>query len=994
MTARLLYRVLPILLISLAFGHRSLASHLRAGEITVQRVNCSALTFRITITVFTNTKTDARFGGDQDVSYMYFGDGDKVFIPEQPNVVRLDLDPEGNIATSSFTVQHTYDSYRTYKISYQEPNRNGGVLNMDNSLNTLFYIETVMNLDLFLDSKGGCSNSPRLLVPPIDRACSGATWTHNPGAFDPDSPTFGDSLSYEMVVPNSAEGINVNNYRDPNTAEFYDDPTRGNEEKNSTPKFSINAVTGKITWDAPGFAGEYNIAFVVKEWRKISGVTYLMGYVRRDMQIIVEDCENRRPRLQVPEEICVVAGTTIRLNVIGTDPDAHDDMVKIEAFSEIFNLAPAQSPAHMIYSPPDTLKPKYELKPTSHVFFQWKTQCSHIRAGVYQVVFKVTDDPPPGKGAKLATFETMTIRVVGPAPEWTGATLNPTARSVQLNWESYGCSNAEFIKVYRRVDSFPFTPDECETGLPAYAGYQQIKVLPVSTLSFTDNDNGRGLSAGAKYCYRLVAQFPLSKGESIVSEEVCVGPFEVNAPVITNVSVRKTDPAAGEIFVRWTRPFQRAGVYEYKVYRAEGFAGPIPTSSVPVGTFTDQDTTFTDVGLDTETNVYRYRVDAHIAAGGALSDSSKIASSVRLDARSLLNKIEISWNAVVPWSNQFVAAPGMFSKHLIYRGPENAVENELVLIDSVDVTTGSFTYTDGNTVPLESNKVYSYRIMTRGTYGNSAIANPVGSRTDPPRSLINFSQILEAQPGDETPPCQPLAPLAKDPISCEEYIAQSATCNNKNYDNTITWERPDDAACRNDIAYYNIYAANSTTGEYILIKTNERSTTYIDANLPSYARCYKISAVDRSGNESEMSNAVCFDNCPYYELPNMFSPNQDDCNGKFSAFSGNDRYLIDRNSETPAYLCDGITEQDLHKCARFVERVVFKVYNRWGKEVYAYSGFSGNEVNSIYIDWDGLASDGSELAAGVYYYVADVTFTSVDPSKRQKAIKGWVHLLR
>ena len=70
------------------------------------------------------------------------------------------------------------------------------------------------------------------------------------------------------------------------------------------------------------------------------------------------------------------------------------------------------------------------------------------------------------------------------------------------------------------------------------------------------------------------------------------------------------------------------------------------------------------------------------------------------------------------------------------------------------------------------------------------------------------------------------------------------------------------------------------------------------------------------------------------------------------------------------------------------------MYNRWGKEVYSYTGASNDDQHTIYIDWDGRASDGSDLASGVYYYVAEVTFTTVDPGQKEKILKGWVHLIR
>jgi hypothetical protein len=992
MKGTLLIRFFVLVIFFVALGYRSQATHLRAGEITVERVNCNALTFKITITVFTNTKnTPVKFGGDPDLSYIYFGDGKREYVDEQPNVIRFDLDPSGAIATASYTTFHTYSSFETYKIYYQEPNRNGGVLNMENPLNTFFYIETVINLDLYLDSRGGCSNSPKLLVPPIDRACTGAKWTHNPGAYDPD----GDSLAFEMVIPYQDEDLPVVNYRDPNNQDFYAnlDYENANEAKNNRPSFLISADTGTITWDAPGAPGEYNIAFIIKEFRKIDGVWYPMGFVRRDMQIIVEDCDNRPPTLEVPDEICVVAGTTIRSKLIGSDPDDHDDSVKIEGFSEIFFLPTALSPAYMIYSPPDTLKPKYEKKPTQNVYFQWATQCNHVKAQPYNVVFKVTDDPPLNKGAKLATFEAWMVRVIGPPPEWTNATLNSGTRSVKLDFEAYACKTAEYIDVYRRVDSFDFTPDECETGLPEFAGYKLIKTLPVqvngvSTTTFTDNDNGHGLSPGAKYCYRLVVRFPLPRGgESIVSEEICVGPFEVQAPVITNVSVDKTDLTAGEVMVRWTPPFDVDAAaypppYQYKVFRGEGFADQ--TNATLVATLTD--TTFIDTNLNTKDLVYNYRIDAYANGGvnGASDfiDSSKVASTVRLEARSLLNKIELNWSAFVPWSNQIDTYP---NKHYIYRGPEGSTEITLVELDSIDAKVNGFTFTDGETAPLDAVK-YCYRVRTRGGYGNPDIHQP----------LVNYSQIMCALPGDTIPPCKPLAPVADSAPNCDDPNVQLLLCDKNSFSNTLSWERSENEDCDSDILYYNVWVANSTTGEYVLLKSGIRGTTFTHENLPSYAACYKITAVDQSLNESEPSDPICFDNCPYYELPNIFTPNLDECNGTFSAYSGNDRFKVGNNGEGGAiYKCEGgIAEIDLPRCARFVERVVFKVYNRWGKQVYTYTGASNDDVNTIYIDWDGRADDGSDLTTGIYYYVAEVTFNSVDPNNANKIVKGWVHLLR
>ena len=265
-------------------------------------------------------------------------------------------------------------------------------------------------------------------------------------------------------------------------------------------------------------------------------------------------------------------------------------------------------------------------------------------------------------------------------------------------------------------------------------------------------------------------------------------------------------------------------------------------------------------------------------------------------------------------------------------------------------------------------------MLTRGGYGNPKIKEP----------LLNYSEIICAQPNDSTPPCAPKLTLKG--LDCKDYL-QTASCAPNTFSNTLYWNRPTEAACRADTRSYNIYVAAQVGGSFELYAQNVRDTFFIDSNLPSFARCYKISALDRSGNESDLSNEFCFDNCPYYELPNVFTPNGDNCNEKFSAY--NDRAPIDENGNDACGKVN-LTERRT-KCARFVNKVIFTVYNRWGKPVFTYE--SGGE-RGIYIDWDGKDDNGAEVTAGVYYYIAQVTFDVVDPSQRNKNIKGWLQVIR
>ncbi|MBS1555603.1 MAG: gliding motility-associated C-terminal domain-containing protein [Bacteroidetes bacterium] len=961
-------RRLILVLLGLAVGFYAHGTHLRAGEITVTRDNCSGLTFTITITAYTNTGSPVKFSD----GILDFGDGSTP--TRTPTIDNTPFAP--GIGRVVYTTTHTYAGAGYYVISYKERNRNAGILNMSNSVNTQFYLETAIVVDRFV-----CDNSPRLLVPPIDKGCSGAAWYHNPGAYDID----GDSLSYEFVVPKQDKNIPVGAYRYPDHPDLYTgiDYSRANEKQNGPPTFTINSRTGTILWDAPGAQGEYNIAFRIISWRKIAGTFVQLASVTRDMQIVIEDCLNKRPELKVPKDTCIVAGTILDESIFGTDPDF--DPVTIEAFSQVFIVNP--SPA--VFYSPDLTKPNQAFEqPTSStqdavLKFRWATNCLHVKDQPYQVVFKISDRS--GRGPSLVQFKTWNIKVIGPPPVWQSATVNVPTRSANLQWNSYACQNASSIEVYRRVGSFPYTPPNCVTGIPNFLGFTKIATLPANATQYTNT----GLAAGAQYCYRLVAVFPLPQGgQSIVSQEICIPPFQVDKAVVTHVTVDKTSTAStnnqplndGQITVRWRSPFDANAVnfpkpFYFKIFRAEGFSGTIRTVDIsPPGKF--RDSTLVDNNIATRDVIYNYTVKA-FANNDAELALSESASLVRLDAKPEFERIKLTWAAVVPWSNNTAQYPW----HRIYRGPANATENQMVLIDSVNVNQKGFSYLDEgqyNNVKLQNGQEYCYKVMTRGSYGNPKIKAPQN----------NFSQITCAVPDDKVPPCKPQFATDLKGTDCSK--PENTPCGQSNsFSNVIRWKRPFDPNCKLDIKSYNIYFSSRKGGEFVKLPVTVTDTVFEHKDLSSFAGCYKITAVDRAGNESDQSEEVCFDNCPYYELPNVFTPNGDKCNDVFSAYSL--RIITEGNKTDCGNLTNDQVSDLQRRCARFVQKVIFTVYNRWGGVVYTYE--SGGE-KTIYIDWDGRDNNKAELPAGTYYYEAQVTFNVVDPSKANKSIKGWVQIIR
>ncbi len=929
-------RLFILISLGIVIQHHVNATHIRAGEITATLIDCQNYSYLFTITGYTDTGSTVQFGAGE----IDFGDGRIVQLNTQDYDLKQDLGDE--IAINIFREEHTFPGPGTYTVTFRELNRNANVINMDRSVDTPFYIETTIVIDPLL----GCNNTPVLTIPPVDGACTGVSFVHNPGAYDVD----GDSLSYKIVIPKQNRDQPVNNYRYPNSTEF-----GGAQEDGATPTlFTLDPVTGDLVWNSPGLAGEYNMAFIVEEWRQIGDRWVRLGYVTRDMQVIVDECENDPPEIILPEDTCVVAGALVEKDFLAVDPNG--DAIKMESFGAVYNLDISPASYTPFFAPDQN--PIYQ-EDTAKIEFTWQTVCEHVRETPYQVRVKATDDGRPN----LASFATWNIQVLGPAPQGLTAT-KATNRSIRLTWDDYECAGASEMQIGRRVGSNPFEPGVCEVGMPEGAGYELIGTVPVGDNEFVDDDNGTGLSFGADYCYRIVAVFPLPRGgESIVSEEICEY-IEITSPVITNVSVEETSEADGEIFVRWTRPLEIDQAvfpppYTYTLFRNTGLNSSGPGVEIATD-IPENDTTFTDTGLNTLDLAYNYYLELH-DANNATVDTSEVASSVRLELSPQVGAIGLEWNANVPWSN---ASPD-FPNHLIYRDnvdPGNP--DALVLIDEVNVLSDGFFYLDDGTATGESlneDLQYCYYITTRGTYGNPLIKDP----------LENKSQVTCAQPNDTIPPCIPINITFDNftsPDECEEFMSQQ-TCDFSDFSNTLQWSPQIDGTCDDDIRGYNVYFSVDGVAEYELIGFTP-DTSFVHDGLSSFAGCYQVSAIDRSGNESAFSEPICKDNCPQYFLPNVMTPNGDGKNDNFSA-------LANSSEQT---------------CPWFVQSVTFKVYNRWGVEVFDSEAQTGLE-QSILIDWDGRTNDGEPVSSGVYYYLAEVTFDVLNPRERIQHLKGWIHIL-
>lgn len=667
----------------------------------------------------------------------------------------------------------------------------------------------------------------------------------------------------------------------------------------------INPVNGDFIWDTPILAGEYNIAIQITEHRLLaSGAWAIVGQTVRDMQIDIAGCSNTPPEIDAIENLCVIAGDTARFDVTATDPDLLQS-IQLSAYGGPFVLSPSA-----LFP-----QPAQGSSPLTRTFL-WGTDCSLIRLQPYAVTFKARDNGIPN----LVDLHTVNIRVIAPPP------LNPTTQvvpdAIQLNWQSSSCSDVARYDVYRREGSFTYVPDSCTTGLPAWTGYGKVgSTSDGSVLNFLDNNGGSGLSPGIQYCYRVVAVYA-DGSESLPSEEVCDRLLR-DRPLLTQVDVVSTDAATGEIFVRWLRATELdtalyPGPYSYKLYRSEGFS--TNATEVEVASFaTELDTFYLDAtGLNTQDLAYTYRVELYDASSGtpALVSSSIPASSVYLSTVGQAGQVQLNWQFSHPWTNV---------EYVVYRRDPAASS-----FDSIASVSGTFYANAG----LEMLQEYCYFVVAKGLYTGIPDLD----------TLRNRSQRQCATTIDSVPPCPPELSVVSD---CELN------------ENLLEWNLPSQG-CEEEASSYTLYYRPIGSEDFILLTTLNAMggvESWLHDQLEEVAGCYLVVATDSFGNVSEPSETVCVDNCPAYELPNVFTP-------------------------------DGDLTFDLYNpvTSRNVEEVDFVVYNRWGTEVF--------RTRNPQIEWDGTHQQtGIPVSEGVYYYVCKVAERRLSGISYRE-LNGFFHLYR
>ncbi len=811
------------LFLQLVFVFSLQASHGLAGQITYKKIGTN--TYEILITTYTDPIAQ---GVDRCTVNLEIWDAQgNTLIDVIQDIPRVN-GPSGTCPAPSnmgifirprikknyYKTVYTFNGPGVFQLRYYDFARVFDIINMTNSDATAFYVQTILNNIPVL----GDNNSPILLNDPIDDACTGKLWSHNPGGYDPD----GDSLVYSLVP--------CQQYDPPNGVVFPIPVLNYQYPSAFGGSFTIDPQTGLIVWDTPQQVGIYAIAIKIEEYRDGRKI----GEVIRDMVIFVSDCNNNPPEIIAPDEICLKIGDTLNIDILAQDPDIGDSL-----YFYLNNGGQGNNGPFQLQNNPATMNPNVNLFPLKGIgpipaTLSWVPLCEHLRQRFYQVDLYVHDNlghNPPLHADKI-------IKITLRPPDMDSLKLQLGIRKAVLTWKPAQCFD-KLVKyeIYRAEDSLSLNDSACcERNSATLAGFRKIAEVSKFDTTFIDSP----LVYRPKYCYTVVAVYE----EDIAScpaPQVCVE-LPIIYPILTHDSVKTTDPTNGEILVRWRKPDTSEinqtffpPPYSYNLYRTTGNSSnfSLIASGIPFN-----DTLFLDNSLNTEADAYKYKVEFLDKNQQPITESEP-ATSIFLTLQPFQNAMQLNWNVNVPWNNRFYV--------VLRKDPGSTV---FLPVDTVQNTS----YLDQG---LANSQEYCYVILSYGGYS-------------PADTFINASQEACGIPIDKTPPCLPPEDSLIFSYDCEQFFVN------------IQLHRPPDSCASDWDKYRIYYGRYEDSPLQLLTELSGNNLTYSydGRSLQSIAGCYYISLLDTVGNESEKFK-YCIDNCPYIELPNVITPNGDGINDVF-----------------------------------------------------------------------------------------------------------------
>lgn len=361
-------------------GFTANASHYSGGNITYTNIGPNK--YKVTLTVYRDCN-GIEFGSTQIVNYSSAACGVSGSLTVNLQSV-TDITPLCPSATSACAgggaigiEMQIFEAVLTlppgcndWVLSTELCCRNDAITNLSSPSSNSFYIESTLD-----NSNGLNDTSPQFSSIPQFFGCVGQTINFQQLAYDVD----GDNLTYTLVNALQSSGTNVTYAGGFSGANPFTVP------------LVLDPATGQITFtpDVPQVAV---ITVLIQEWR--GGV--LIGSIMRDLQFIIEDCNNTIPDISgidgVPGvyEVTICEGAPVCFDINASDMDAGQNV----------SLVYDNSIPGAVFTPGGTA-----TNPTGT--FCWSTSLGD--AGTYSFTVTSEDDHCPLIGQNSAVY---TINVI------------------------------------------------------------------------------------------------------------------------------------------------------------------------------------------------------------------------------------------------------------------------------------------------------------------------------------------------------------------------------------------------------------------------------------------------------------------------------------------------------------------------------------------------------------------------------------------------------
>jgi len=350
-------KLIFILLFTIGTFVSSYATHIVSGNISYK--NMSGLTYEISVITYTDLSSTAADRCEIEVD---FGDGNKQMVARVNGVACSGTQNPCahcgesilvNFKENIYTLTYTYSSSGTYKISMSDVGRTSGIVNIPNSVQVPFFLET----ELVIPSSTVTNNSARALSSLIAYAQQGTAFHFNFPVLDLDE----DILTYELVTPKGANGIDIPGY--------------------TSFTATIDPLSGEFSWSNFPAIGMYVFAIKVSE----CNANNTLGYTIYELAVYVQPSaasnsftglSNWPTDFMGRYNTTISSNDSIELDITFSDVNASSS-IEIKAIGETFingNLATFTT----INSTATSITKR----------FKWKPNSSNLRCAPYVISFR------------------------------------------------------------------------------------------------------------------------------------------------------------------------------------------------------------------------------------------------------------------------------------------------------------------------------------------------------------------------------------------------------------------------------------------------------------------------------------------------------------------------------------------------------------------------------------------------------------------------------